>query len=40
MIVACSIYEFVTSKIIIFVIKKADGGKRINECRSEESVDY
>ena len=37
---ASPIYEFVTSKIITFVNKKADGGKRIIECGAEEPVNH
>jgi hypothetical protein len=37
---ASPIYEFVTCKIITFVNKTADGGKRIVECGAETPVDY
>lgn len=33
------IYEIVTPKIITFVKKKADGGKRIFECRAKALID-
>lgn len=37
---ATPIYEFVTSKIITFVNKKADGGKRVLNDGEEVSANY